>query len=277
MRLGESHIRVLIVFANPKGTDPLRLEREDRIILESIRLSQYRNRISITRCHAATVHDIRRALLDDEFHIVHISAHGSKVGLILEDEIGEQYVVPQQALAELFQTYSPPLECVLLNACYSITQGGLISLGVPFTIVMDGPISDKAAIEFSRGFYDAIGAGRDIEFAYNEGCRCVKLSCPNAQFSSALLVKKARLSADNGEANQPRDLSSKVSQLVGLLDKELRKTKRGLVEKHEFGMDQVMLKIRVRNRYQVIRISFSEIEQKSIQDLLDLIMHYSQS
>lgn len=272
MRLGGPHIRVLIVFANPRGTDPLRLGREDKIILESIRLSQYRDRISITRCHAATVHDIRRALLDDEFHIVHISSHGSETGLILEDELGEKYAVPQQALAEFFQAYSPPLECVLLNACYSTAQGNLISLGVPFTIVMDGPISDKAAIEFSRGFYDAIGAGRDVEFAYNEGCRSVKLSCPDTRFSSVLLARKPRQLFGNEEDDQSQNLSPNISQLLELFDKELRKTARGLVENYELGKNQVVIKVKMRNRYQVIRISLSEIRQKSLQDLLDLIV-----
>ena len=52
---------------------------------------------------------------------------------------------------------------------------------------MEGAISDKAAIEFSRGFYDAIGAGKDIEFAYDEGCRRVELAAPGTRFISKLL------------------------------------------------------------------------------------------
>jgi hypothetical protein len=52
---------------------------------------------------------------------------------------------------------------------------------------MDGQISDFTAMEFARGFYDAIGAGRGIDFAYEEGCRAVELSTPNAMFASQLL------------------------------------------------------------------------------------------
>jgi hypothetical protein len=35
---------------------------------------------------------------------------------------------------------------------------------------MSQAIGDKAAIEFAVGFYDALGAGRSIEFAYKLGC-----------------------------------------------------------------------------------------------------------
>jgi hypothetical protein len=48
-------------------------------------------------------------------------------------------------------------------------------------------VDDNAALEFSRGFYDALGAGKEIDFAYQEGCRNVKLEAPNARFVSRLL------------------------------------------------------------------------------------------
>jgi hypothetical protein len=77
-----------------------------------------------------------------------------------------------------------------LNACYSLTTGALTSsLGVPYTIAMEGPISDPAAIEFSRGFYDAIGAGKGISFAYEEGCGRVALKGLDGHFEAKLLVR----------------------------------------------------------------------------------------
>ncbi len=191
-------IRILVVFANPRGTDSLRLGTEDRVIREAIKLSHQRENISLTICHATTVHDLRRALLDGEFRFVHISGHGTGTGLVLEDELGGKYVVPQGALAELLSAYCPPIECVVLNACYSISQGQLTSLGVPFTIAMEGPISDDAAIEFSRGFYDAVGASRNIDFAYAEGCRAVRLAVPHTTFVSRILKKGEKPSSDLG-------------------------------------------------------------------------------
>src|SRR5260370_10180099 len=185
----DSRINVLLVFANSHDTDPLRLQTEQRAINEAIRRSSYRERITLTACPAATIHDFRRAFLDKEFQIVHISGHGSDHGLVLANELGEGKSVPPEALADFFEEYSPPVKCVILNSCYSVSQGKLISFNVPYTIAMEGPIDDEAAIEFSRGFYDAIGAGKTIDFAYREGCRAVKLTMHNPQFVSELITQ----------------------------------------------------------------------------------------
>ena len=184
----DTKTKVLLVFANPNFTTPLQLGREARAIREAIKLSRYRDNIELIVREAATIHDVRRALLEEEPRIVHFSGHGSNQGLMLEDESGTAYIVPQEALAELLKAYSPPLQCVILNACYSTSQGQLVSLGVPFTIAMDGPISDKAAIEFARGFYDAIGASKQIDRAYKEGVMTVNLAAPDTHFVSHLLT-----------------------------------------------------------------------------------------
>ena len=169
------HTPILAVFANPRGSNPLRLSAEDRVIHECLRLSKYRGKISLDVLHAATIHDVRRALLEKDYRIVQFSGHGTGLGLALEDQLGQMRLVPQEALAEFLSAYSPPIECVILNACYSKLQGQLIAAKVPYVIEMDGAISDEGATEFTRGFYDAIGAGKDIEFAYQEGCRTIKL------------------------------------------------------------------------------------------------------
>jgi len=86
---------------------------------------------------------------------------------------------------------------------------------------MEGPISDSAAIEFSRGFYDAIGAGRDIEFAYEEGCRSVDLAAPNTRWNSKFLRQGEVYEAEYAESDVEsqssvsRDLKD-LRALVGL-------------------------------------------------------------
>lgn len=178
-----SIINVLVVFSNPHGTDPLRLQTEERVIRESIALSQNRKNITLTTCPAATIHDLSRALLNGSFQVIQISGHGSGSGLILETEQGGQYLVHEPTLAELFQEYSSTTQCVILNACYSISQGSLISLGIPYTIAMEDALNDEAAIEFSRGFYDALGAGKSVDFAYREGRRRIKFAFPHTPAS----------------------------------------------------------------------------------------------
>jgi hypothetical protein len=52
---------------------------------------------------------------------------------------------------------------------------------------MEDSVLDETAIEFSRGFYDALGAGRGIEDAYEEGCSAAELNVPDAKLASILL------------------------------------------------------------------------------------------
>jgi hypothetical protein len=184
-------INVLAVFANPKGSSPLKLENEDRVMRESIKLSLYREHIGLEILHAARVDDFARALLEKEYQIVQFSGHGTGKGLAFENEDQQVQVVPKDALAETLSAYSPPIECVLLNACYSDVHSESLLMGVPYTIVMNGPISDEGATEFTRGFYDAIGAGKSIEFAYKEGCRRIKLKNLPDGVTPILVTKSA--------------------------------------------------------------------------------------
>ena len=47
---------------------------------------------------------------------------------------------------------------------------------------MEESIPDKAAIEFSRGFYDALAAGKTIDIAYDEGVSAMKLASYDAAY-----------------------------------------------------------------------------------------------
>ncbi|KAJ4456769.1 putative tetratricopeptide repeat protein [Paratrimastix pyriformis] len=166
--------KVLVVFATPKDVPSLRLGTESKLIEESLQRSRYRDFFSVEVRHAATIHDVRRALLDVSYWIIHISCHGTKDGrLVLENEMGSLDVVPEEAFAEILASNRP--ECVLLNACYSLRQGEILAKKIPHAICIDGPIQDNVSQAFSRGFYDALGAGKSIPFAYAEGRRTVGL------------------------------------------------------------------------------------------------------
>lgn len=57
-----------------------------------------------------------------------------------------------------------------MNACYSQVQAEAISQYIKNVIGMNQTIGDKAAIAFTVAFYDALGAGETVEFAFNLGC-----------------------------------------------------------------------------------------------------------
>ena len=126
---------------------------------------------------AVRVQEVYQALLDFKPQIVHFSGHGSgDDGLALEDEDGNLKLVDTKALAKLFELFSTTIECVVLNACYSEVQAEEIAKHIPYVIGMNQAIGDKAAIKFATGFYNALGAGESVEFAYKLGCNVIQLN-----------------------------------------------------------------------------------------------------
>ncbi|HEY0754274.1 MAG TPA: CHAT domain-containing protein [Ktedonobacteraceae bacterium] len=181
-------LRVLFVLSNPRGTDRLRLDMEWRVIQEALRLSQRREHIASRTLLAATADDLRRTLLEmPPYQIVHMAGHGGPNGFLLEDAWGRPQMVSEQALAQHFENYRQTLRCVILNACYSPVIGQGIALGIPNVISLSGPLDQQASIEFSRGFYDALGAGTDIERAYREGLSAVRFAGLERDFLALLL------------------------------------------------------------------------------------------
>ncbi len=167
--------KILILSANPRGTGRRRFDEEVREIEECLRRSGYRDRFEIHSIWAVRLRDLRRALLENEPQIVHFCGHGNQEGLLVEDESGLAATVSTEALSGLFKLFSSKVECVVLNACYSETQAAAISQHIDYVIGMQMEIKDKAAIEFSVGFYDALGAGRTVEDAFEFGCNAIRL------------------------------------------------------------------------------------------------------
>lgn len=186
----ETGKKILVLSANPKTTDRLRLEEEVREIQEGLRRATQRDLFTVDIRLALRPRDLRRALLDVEPHIVHFSGHGDKEGLVLEDELGFATLVSAQFLGDLFQLLTRHVQCVVLNACYSAFQAKAISRHIPYVIGMKKEIKDKAGIEFAVGFYDALGAGKNIEQAFKYGRNAIQSLFPNLPEHMIPMLKK---------------------------------------------------------------------------------------
>lgn len=75
----------------------------------------------------------------------------------------------------LLKWWRTAVKRVVLNACYSVFQADALSQHVDYVIGMDQPLSDRAAIEFTIGFYDALFAGHSYKDAYNFGRNAIHL------------------------------------------------------------------------------------------------------
>ena len=167
---------ILFLAANPKDTGRLRLDQELRDIAEGLQRAQKRDQFNLEQRLAVRPRDIQRAMLDIGPQIIHFSGHGAgEQGLIFEDDSGNAKLVNGAALAGLFELFADQINCVVLNGCYSEAQAKAIAQHIPYVIGMNQAIGDKAAIAFAVGFYDALGAGRPIEFAYKLGCSAIRM------------------------------------------------------------------------------------------------------
>ncbi len=167
---------ILFLAANPKNSTPLDLTQEVKEIDAGLQRSQKRERFQLEQVWAVTPSDVQRAMLDYKPQIVHFSGHGlGESGLVLENLTGQAQLVSSKALAGLFQLFAEKVECVVLNACYSEVQAIAIAHNIPYVIGMNQAVGDRAARLFAVGFYDALGAGESIEFAYKLGCNRIAL------------------------------------------------------------------------------------------------------
>lgn len=194
---------ILFLAANPSHSRPLRLGEEAREIEDALQRFEGGDAYRFKQRQAARTNDFRATLLGDKPYIVHFSGHGVKYratdsdrddlhsgvsdaagppednitpsAIVLENDRGQRQVIDPEALAELFALHRSYLACVLLNACYSRGQAQAINRHVRYVIGMAEEIADKAAIKFSRGFYEALAAGKSIEEAFEHGKVAVRM------------------------------------------------------------------------------------------------------
>lgn len=197
-----SALTILFLAANPGRSSQSRLEQEARDISEGLLRAQHRDYFRFEQRWAVRPRDIRLALLECNPQLVHFAGHrqqngvlGSQrkmipepsalaepefnqeeEGLAFQDETGRILLIPTHALADLFKLFSDRVNCVLLNGCYTENQASVISQHIPYVIGMKQLITDKAALDFALGFYDALGSGRSVEFAYNLGCTAIQMA-----------------------------------------------------------------------------------------------------
>ncbi|HEY0460774.1 MAG TPA: CHAT domain-containing protein [Pyrinomonadaceae bacterium] len=181
-------IKALILFANPKDTQRLDFAKEKARIKKALESARNKKGLKIIFENSSTIDALRKHLLQGKYNIIHISSHGTAKGIVMENEDGASEVIPFKHLAELLQKHQA-LECLIFNACHSVMLGMLTSLDIPLTIAMKNALSDDVAIEFSRGFYEAVVEGNDYEFAYLEGCDTANSHFSEAHFEPKILKR----------------------------------------------------------------------------------------
>lgn len=178
-----SPLNVLAVTANPEGSDPLQLERERENLHRALETAAG---VQVDFLQVATATELRRALRDVPYQVLHFMGHGQfdrergEGRVLFEDDSGGIDAIPADAFADELRDCDA-LRLVVLNACstgqWSITGGNpfaglstaLILTGLPAVLAMQRPISDEAAIAFSHELYRHLAAGDPVDAAVVEG------------------------------------------------------------------------------------------------------------
>ncbi|MGI9325080.1 MAG: CHAT domain-containing protein [Pseudomonadales bacterium] len=170
-------LKVLVAMASPKGEQPLNLERERELIEESWGADPD---VEVTYLLKATRRELQEKIRG--FHVLHYMGHGMHSeqyggAIVLEDEQGNPDPLDADRLGQWVRGES--LRLVVLNACdtaksdqgkpFASVAPRLVMAGVPAVIAMQFPISDIAAIDFSKSFYNRLVAGDPVDEATARG------------------------------------------------------------------------------------------------------------
>jgi hypothetical protein len=177
-------VRILIVIANPSGTESLDTSDERDRIREAW---EGQRKVEITVLPACTLRDLTEALKAESYHAVHFITHGSfdprsgAGSLLLETPDGMPHPVPGSVLGETLGTRRE-LRAVFLNACRTSQTGfkpgqdpllgtaaALVRAGVPAVLAMQFPISDRGARIFSEAVYRSLARGDALDEAVASG------------------------------------------------------------------------------------------------------------
>ncbi len=190
MTTGIRRIKILVFAASPSTRDRLALDEEIRAIKEKIRAASHRDSIELEAELAARPDDVIQSLNEHKPHIVHFCGHGSEANeILLIGNDGEEKPVSAPALQELFSTLKDNVRLVFFNACYARVQAEAVVKVIDAAIGMNEEIGDEAAIAFAGSFYRALGFGRSVQEAFDQGKVALKMEGIGEENTPELLVR----------------------------------------------------------------------------------------
>jgi hypothetical protein len=183
---------ILFTAADPSPSTRLRLDKECREIQQKLQLAKLREQFNLEVRLAVRPEDFSQALLDVQPYIVHFTGHGTSGGELHFHNTSEyNHAVSAYALEALFKQFTDHVNCVVLSACYSEIQARAIAKHIDYVIGMNQAIPDTAAIAFAIGFYQALGAGRTVDDAFELGCSQILMQGESiAAHLTPVLIKK---------------------------------------------------------------------------------------
>lgn len=187
-------IHILGVISSPRDLPSLNVQFEKKRVEDAIKDLRDRGMVDVTWLEGQTWHELQRIMRKGPWHIFHFIGHGgfdndTDEGFIaMEDEDYKMFCLSASQLGMLLANHNS-LRLVLLNSCegargskrdvFSSTASILIRQGIPAVLAMQYTISDNAAIEFSRIFYESLTDEMPVDAAVSEARLGVNLAIKN--------------------------------------------------------------------------------------------------
>ena len=201
-------LRILGMVARPGDQQTLNIDEEQRRLHAALAALEHDGRVELAWVQGQTWRDLQTAMRRRQWHVFHFIGHGGfdtnaeEGTLALGDDDGRTYSLRANDLAMLLCGHQS-LRLVLLNACdsgqasalnaFSSVAGALMRRGVPAVLAMQFEITDRAAIEFSRTFYEAVASQLPVDVSVTEARQAIRLALPNTlEWGTPVLYLRSR-------------------------------------------------------------------------------------
>jgi tetratricopeptide (TPR) repeat protein len=142
----------------------LDLEHELQRILDAVEPRARQGNAEVRFLEVGHPEQIRKALQNDAYHVLHLSGHGGPGSIELEDEDGAPVSVTAAELVRHLQAAHRNVPLIFLSSCFGATPGAeagamateLVRAGVPFVVAMQAGVTDRYASALAHAFYAAL-------------------------------------------------------------------------------------------------------------------------
>ena len=166
-------LKILVAVAAPDETRtrnvPLDVEAEMQAVLDAVSGVEAAGAAEARILEVAGTRQITEALRQDQYHVLHLSAHGSPQGVELEDEDGNPVPVDAGALVGALQAAQRPLPLIVISACAAAAASpdgrdalaaALVRHGADRVLSMQATVTDAYATALAEVLYAGLAAGR---------------------------------------------------------------------------------------------------------------------
>jgi hypothetical protein len=231
-------LRILAIFPSPREMAAIDVETEMYQLQEALQIPLDRKQIDLHFLREnVTLHNLQQKLATEDFHILHITGHGTfdserqSAVLALEDDEGMAAFVTAEQLRVLLGGAGLRLATVIAAESGFFGWGGrrardataiapaLTEAGIPAVVALQSIVTYKSATGFVRAFYSAIADQFPVDLAVVQARRAIYFEEPESVWWAVpVLYASGRISdqilhfVDKPQAEQEQ--ASKIGQSI---------------------------------------------------------------